>query len=54
MPLQEAEEERWELCCGRKKFIILLEKDIPGIRLCHTMPTHRSGGLCFIGVVTDR
>lgn len=37
---------------GEKKIVILLEKDIPGNRFYHTMPTHRSGGLCFIEVVT--
>lgn len=30
MLLQEAEEEWWELYCGRKKIIIILEEDIPG------------------------
>lgn len=30
MLLQEAEEEWWELYCGRKKIITILEEDIPG------------------------
>lgn len=53
--LQEAKEEWWELYCGRKKKknTSILEEDIPSNKALSQMPTHKSGSLCFIGIVTD-